>query len=121
MKQRVTDLPALMDVPGTTVRSTPWGGMACSYAEVGAGTDLAQALRGLPDDMCPCPHWGYILKGAIRVRYTDGRGEVIRAGEAYYLPPGHTPLFEEDTAFVEFSPQREYDALLTHAGLAAQG
>jgi hypothetical protein len=120
MKQRVADLPSLMDSPGATVRSTPWGGMACSYAEVGQGTDLAPALRGLPDDMCPCPHWGYILKGAVRIRYTDGREEVLRAGEMYYLPPGHVPIFEEDTAFVEFSPQGEYDELLTHMGLKAQ-
>ena len=52
----------------------------------------------------PCPHWGYVLKGTIRVHYTDGREETLRLGELYYLRPGHVPVFEEDSAFVEFSP-----------------
>ena len=49
----------------------------------------------------------------MTVRYTDGREEVLRAGEMFYLPPGHTPLFQEDSAFVEFSPQRGYEELIT--------
>jgi hypothetical protein len=54
------------------------------------------------------------------MRYTDGREEVIRAGEMWYAPPGHVPaLFEEDTAWVEFSPQESYDQLLVHLGLKA--
>jgi hypothetical protein len=121
MKQPLTDLPPLMDNPEVTVRSTPWGGMACTYARMGQGTDLGPVLKGLPDDMCPCPHWGYILKGAIRITYTDGREEVLRTGEIFYLPPGHTALVEEDTDFVEFSPQREYDEVIAHVGRQAQG
>ena len=27
------------------------------------GNDLGKALAGLPDDVCQCPHWGYMLKG----------------------------------------------------------
>ena len=121
MNQRVTELPTPMDTPSVTLRSTPWGEMACSYAEMGAGTDLAPVLQGLPDDACPCPHWGYLLKGAVRVAYTDGREEVIRAGEIFYLPPGHTALVEEDISMVEFSPRREYDEVLAHMGRQAQG
>jgi hypothetical protein len=119
MKQHRTDLPALIDNASASVRLAAWGGMACEYAEIKAGTDLAPALKGLPDDACPCPHWGYVLKGAIRVRYTDGHEETLRPGELFYLPPGHVPVFEGDSAFVEFSPQRESDALLAHAGLKA--
>jgi hypothetical protein len=121
MKRHITDLPALMDAPGAMLRATPWGGMNCAYAEFGAGTDLAPVLQGLPDDMCPCPHWGYLLRGAIRVRYTDGREEVLRAGELFYLPAGHTAVFEEDTAFVEFSPERENALVLDHVSRTAQG
>src|SRR5262245_61558871 len=108
VRQRITDLPALMDNPGATLRTIPWGGMNCSYAAFPAGTDLTPMFQGLPDDMCPCPHWGYILDGAIRVRYTNDHEEVLRTGELFYLPPGHTAVFEEDTAIVEFSPEREY-------------
>ena len=43
----------------------------------------------------------------MRIRYSD-REEVIEAGDAYYLEPGHLPLFEEDTEVIEFSPKSEY-------------
>jgi hypothetical protein len=25
--------------------------------------DATPFMRGLPDDRCQCPHWGYVLKG----------------------------------------------------------
>ena len=34
--------------------------------------------------------------------------EVISAGEAYYLAPGHNVVTEEDCEIVEFSPKGEY-------------
>jgi hypothetical protein len=114
VKQTAAQLPTLMEAPGVSVRSTPWGGMACTYGELAAGTDLTDAFKGLPGDACQCPHWGYVLRGALRIRYADGADEVIRAGEMFYLPPGHTPRIEEDTAFVEFSPQGEYDEVIAH-------
>jgi hypothetical protein len=121
MKQSIADLPVLMESPSVTLRSIPWGGIACTYAELGGGTDLAPVFQGLPQDACPCPHWGYVLKGAVRVRYTDGRDEVLRAGEMYYLPSGHTAVVEEDCALLEFSPQREYEEVLAHVGRKTQG
>jgi hypothetical protein len=33
---------------------------------------------------------------------------------------GHVAVFEEDSACVEFSPQREYDAVVAHVGRKAQ-
>jgi hypothetical protein len=121
MKQLVTELPTLMENPAGTLQSTPMGGMACSYGRFVAGTDLAPVFEGLPDDKCPCPHWGYILEGAIRISYSDGREETVRAGEAFYLSPGHAPLILEDTTFVEFSPEQEYNEVLSHVGRKLQG
>jgi len=38
--------------------------------------DSTPMLKGLPNDQCHCPHWGYVLKG--RVTFTvDGQEEVI--------------------------------------------
>jgi hypothetical protein len=42
----------------------------------------------------------------MRVKYADHE-EVITAGEAYYLEPGHLPVMEEDCEMVEFSPKVE--------------
>src|SRR6476646_8597462 len=27
--------------------------------------DTTPLLKGLPDDRCQCPHWGYVIKGRI--------------------------------------------------------
>jgi hypothetical protein len=65
------------------------------------------AFRGLPDDACQCPHWGYLFRGSFKLTYTDGHEEIVRSGQAYYAPPGHRFLALEDCETVEFSPTRE--------------
>jgi hypothetical protein len=115
MHERKENLPIRLEGPGTALRAKEgWGTMSAAYAELPAGTDLRPLLKGLTDDACQCPHWGYVLKGSIHVRYTDDTEEVISAGEIFYLPPGHTAWLEEESAFVEFSPSEEYDEVLTH-------
>ena len=54
-----------------------------------ADADLAPLFAGLPDDMCQCPHWGYVLEGKLTYRYADGTEDTIESGEAYYARPGH--------------------------------
>lgn len=49
---------------------------------------------------------GYLFKGRIKVRYGD-REEVVAAGEAFYLSPGHVPAAEAGSEFVQFSPAEE--------------
>jgi hypothetical protein len=66
--------------------------------------DPAPLFAGLPGDACQCPHWGVVLEGSLVLRYGDGHEDVIEAGEAYYAPAGHRPLFRAGTRVVEFSP-----------------
>ena len=69
--------------------------------------DHAPLLKGLPDDQCQCPHWGYVIKGKMTYRFGD-REEVFEAGDAYYAPPGHIPAHNEPgTEFLQFSPAEE--------------
>ena len=79
-----------------------------------AGFDSSMLFKELPNG-CECPHWGYLLKGRMRVKYAD-REEVITAGEAYYLAPGHLPVMEEDCEMVEFSPKDLSRKMLEIAG-----
>lgn len=66
--------------------------------------DLTPMLKGLPGDRCHCPHWGYVVKGRLTYRFAD-REEVVEAGEAFYLPPGHIPVQNEPgSEIVQFSP-----------------
>jgi AraC-like ligand binding domain len=71
------------------------------------GTPL---LKGLPGDSCGCPHWGYVLTGKLTFRFA-GHEEAAEAGDAFYLPPGHIPLAEAGTEYVQFSPALEHQAV----------
>jgi hypothetical protein len=100
-------IPAAFEFGPMYSRDAEWGDMNIAFEAFPAGTDTAPLFKGLPDDRCQCPHWGYLLKGKMRIKYADHE-EVISAGEAYYLPPGHNVLVEEDCEIVEFSPKGEY-------------
>ena len=116
MKLRKEDIPIALELPVATFRVAEWANMAVAYVRLTAGVDATPLLKGLPDDKCPCPHWGYILEGAIHVRYTDGQEEVCRAGEIFYWPAGHTVWVKEDTSFIEFSPNSELMEVYDHIG-----
>ena len=61
-------------------------------------------LKGLPDDRCQCPHWGYVVEGQVTFRFAD-REEVYEAGDAFYAPPGHVPVkHEPGTEIVHVQP-----------------
>jgi hypothetical protein len=90
-------------------------GYTVNFVAIREDTDLTRLLKGLPDDLCPCPHWGYVFKGRLTWHFAD-RTEVIEAGEAFYVPPGHAPTAEAGSEFLQFSPTeklREVDAALT--------
>ena len=112
MKATKDELSVLLEEGPTSIRATDWGGQRVLLVSLPAGTDITPLLEGLPDNRCRCPHWGYILKGRMRVIYTDGQEEALGAGDLWYLPPGHTVVVEEDVEFVEFSPPGEYDEVL---------
>ncbi len=50
-----------------------------------------------------------VLEGTLVFRYADGTEDVIKAGDAYYAPPGHLPVFKAGTKVVEFSPTDELE------------
>jgi hypothetical protein len=71
------------------------------------------AFKGLPDDRCQCDHWGYLFEGSFRVTYTDGSpDEIVHAGEAYRLRPGHFFQSIEPVELIELSPVEEHDRTL---------
>jgi hypothetical protein len=114
MKQLKEDMPIALDLPGATFRASEWDDTAVAYVELDAGTDATPLLEGLPNDKCMSPHWGYMLKGAIHVRYNDGSEETCKAGETFHWRAGHTVWVDEDTAFIEFSPKDEIKRVYNH-------
>ena len=116
MKLRKEEIPIALELPVATFRVAEWDSMAVAFVKLTSGADATPLLAGLPNDKCQCPHWGYILDGAIHVRYNDGEEEVCHAGEMFYWPAGHTVWVEEDTSFVEFSPKKELKEVYDHIG-----
>jgi mannose-6-phosphate isomerase-like protein (cupin superfamily) len=98
-------------------------GYTVNFVSLRQDHDLAPMLSGLPGGRCSCPHWGYVLKGRMIVRYADHE-EVCEAGDAFYMPPGHTPAAEAGTEFIQISPSdqlQEVEAAVVKAMQQMQG
>ena len=81
-------------------------GQNINFVTFRATIDGAPLLKGLPNDQCHCPHWGYVLKG--KVTFTvDGKEEVMEPGDAFYVPPGHLQRADAGTEYLQFSPAKE--------------
>ena len=91
-----------------------WGGMSVAVNEMPAGTDLAPLLAGLKNNSCQVPHWGYIVKGSMKVKYDTGKDETLKAGDIFYMPPGHTGIVLEDLKIMDFSPEKEMADVIRH-------
>ena len=96
--------PDQVAIDGLDVRSAALdGGYSVCFESHTADADLAALFRGLPDDRCQLPRWGYVLQGTVGFRFPD-REEIFTAGDAYYVAPGHTPVHYAGAEIVEFSP-----------------
>jgi hypothetical protein len=89
-----------------TDRADDVDGYTVNFVSFREDIDATPLLRGLPGDSCQCPHWGYVLKGRLTFRFAD-REEVFDAGDAFYLPPGHVPMAQAGSEYVQFSPSEE--------------
>lgn len=121
MRASRSEMAVLLEAGDASVRASDWDGMRVVILAVPAGTDFGPLLKGLPNDRCPCPHWGYVLKGRLSVEYGDTK-ETLQAGDTFYLPSGHTAFAEEDSECLEFSPSDQHkhamQTVLRNAGLA---
>jgi hypothetical protein len=102
------ELPLQEIVPGYSTRLADWGGITVAFESAEKGQDASSLVKGLPDDRCQAPHWGYLFTGRIVADYGD-RQETIVAGQAYYIAPGHKVVFEEDSDALEFTPTAELE------------
>ena len=98
-------------------------GYAVNFVAFKQDIDSTPLLKGLPGDRCHCPHWGYVLAGRVTFGFGD-REEVFEAGDAFYVPPGHTQRVSAGTEYLQFSPQeqlREVDEAIMRNMRALQG
>lgn len=121
MHALLSDLPILVESPGMASRFAHWGELDIAVETIAAGRDSTQLFhRVFPDGRCPVPHWGYLVKGRMRIKYPD-REEVISAGEAWYMRPGHIPTTEEDVVDIVFTLAGEYQKVMAAIARGSSG
>ena len=115
------EVPVKIDVPGAVARqkvgfgdATGYRDMAGEYFSLAAGTDIAPLLKGLENDLCQSPHWGYLIEGEVTITYQDGQHETVSGGDLFYWPPGHTVKVGQDAEIILFSPQAEHCKVVDH-------
>jgi hypothetical protein len=114
--------PNVKDFGVAEDRSIDVEGYTINFVTIREHHDLAPMLKSLPGGNCSCPHWGYIVKGRMIVRYDDGE-EILEAGDAFYMRPGHAPEADAGTELIQFSPQdklAETEAAIMKSMQAAQ-
>ena len=80
-------------------------GYTIDFLSFSEDIDATPIMQGLPNDNCSCPHWGYVLKGRLTFSFAD-HDEVVEAGDAFYLPPGHIPKAEARHRIRPVQPER---------------
>ena len=115
------DIPTKIDLPGAKARqavdfgdASGYGSLGAEYFSLGAGTDIAPLLKGLTDDACHAPHWGFMVSGELVVTYSDGENETCKGDDLFYWQPGHSVRVVRDAEVILFSPQKEHSEVLDH-------
>jgi hypothetical protein len=73
--------------------------------------DFTFTFKGLPNDLCPAHHVGYVVKGTLILTMADGTEEVFEGGDAVVIEPGHTAAVTAGSEFVTFTPVEEARAM----------
>ena len=121
MKIAKENIEVKLEIPGAVIRqrtdfgdATGLGKISCEYFSLSAGVDTTPLFIGLEDNLCQCPHWGYLLSGQLTTTDADGIQESVNANELFYWPSGHNVKVNADAEIVMFSPQHEHTHVINH-------
>lgn len=121
MRVAKDEVEVKMEIPGAVVRqrtnfgdATGFGKISGEYFTLAAGVDTTPLFQGLEGNLCQCPHWGYVLHGAITTTSAAGVQETVKTGDLFYWPPGHNVKVDADAEIIMFSPQREHTQVIDH-------
>lgn len=110
-----------MEIPGAVIRQqtefgdvTGYDKISGEYFTLSAGVDTTPLFQGLEENLCQCPHWGFVLRGQLTTTDAKGLKETVNTNDLFYWPPGHNVKVESDAEIVMFSPQREHSHVIDH-------
>jgi hypothetical protein len=121
MRVAKEEIEVKLQIPGAIIRqrtdlgdATGLGRISGEYFSLAAGVDTTPLFQGLDGNLCQCPHWGYVLRGALTTTDAAGKKETVRAADLFYWPAGHNVLVTDDAEIIMFSPQREHTHVIDH-------
>ena len=121
MKIAKENIEVKLEMPGAVIRqktgfgdATGLGKISGEYFSLSAGVDTTSLFMGLEENLCQCPHWGYLLSGHLTTTDADGVQESVSANDLFYWPSGHNVKVNEDAEIVMFSPQHEHTHVINH-------
>ncbi len=103
--------PITVVTPWFQSRAVELGDFTVAFETILEERDSAPVFKGLPDDRCPCPHWGLVVRGHLTLRYRD-HDDTFEAGDVYYAAPGHLPRGTAGTELITFSPTIELEKVM---------
>jgi hypothetical protein len=107
--------PVAMDLEMIEGRYAELDDQTVAFETFKLDLDAAPFFQGLPGDVCPCEHHGYVTAGQITFRWTDHE-ETYVEGDSYVAGPGHTPVFSAGSAVVEFTRTADLGAVMEVIG-----
>jgi len=121
MRIAKSEVDIKMEIPGAVIRqqtdfgdATGLGKISGECFTLSAGVDTKPLFEGLEDDLCQCPHWGFVLRGKITTTDGAGKKETVRANDLFHWPAGHNVKVDEDAEIIMFSPQVEHTVVIDH-------
>ena len=102
-----TSASHIQDYGPVEERREDFADTTAQFLTMGQDLDATPLFKGLPDDKCSCPHWGYVFKGRLTFDCGDHE-EIFEAGDAFYIEAGHVPTSSEPgTEYLQFSPTEQ--------------
>ena len=121
MKISKDDIEVKMEIPGAVIRqktdfgdATGLGKISGEYFRLSAGVDTTPLFMGLEENLCQCPHWGFLLSGQLTTTDSKGIEEIVNEKDLFYWPAGHNVKVNADAEIVMFSPQHEHTHVINH-------
>lgn len=121
MKLAKENIEVKMEIPGAVIRQSSGFGEAAGlgkisgeYFTLDAGVDTTELFMGLEENLCQCPHWGFVLKGQITTTDAEGNQETVNRNDLFYWPAGHNVKVDDDAEIIMFSPQHEHTHVINH-------
>ena len=120
-----SNTPVDIDLEFIEGRYTTLGDYTVDFLTFREDVDHRPLLKGLPDDRCQCPHWGYVFRGELTFHFAD-HDEVYHEGDAFYAPAGHVPVHTEPgSEYLQISPsdelRRTSEVIMKNFGALGEG